>query len=88
MEAPNGPQPGIIVHGTSGYIAGNSVAPRGALVSEQLLKLPASLVEMEIVGGWCPYTCTELFTSWIRRKNGFPGNPTSSRSTRYTNYIL
>lgn len=28
----------------------------------------ASLGEMEIVGGWCPYTCMELFSPWIRRK--------------------
>lgn len=47
----------------------------------------ASLGEMEIVGGWCPYTCKELFSPWIRRKkNGFPENSSSSRSTRYANY--
>lgn len=23
---------------------------------------------MESVGGWCPYTCMELFSPWIRRK--------------------
>lgn len=46
----------------------------------------ASLGEMEREGGWYPYTCMELFSPWIRRKNGFPGDPSSSCSTRYANY--